>query len=123
MFTEEMKHITLSGETFPVKCDLLVLEKLQDRYGDIWEFEEKIIFWEKRDDGKTYDKLPEDIGAVNYALYLMVKEGIEIENETAEEKRTQLTMEQLIRKADVTPMEAARIVHDEFKECFKTKNR
>ena len=32
---EEMKQITLSGNAYPMKCDNLVLEKIQDKYGDL----------------------------------------------------------------------------------------
>ena len=40
---EGLNEIELSGEKFPIKCDLLVLEKAQEKYGDIEEFEKKIM--------------------------------------------------------------------------------
>ena len=39
---EKLNHIELSGESYPIKCDLLVLEKIQDEYGDLSDFENKL---------------------------------------------------------------------------------
>ena len=39
---EKIKYIELSGEEFPIKCDILVLEKIQDKYEDLSEFENKL---------------------------------------------------------------------------------
>ncbi len=43
---EEMNTIELTGRKYPIKCDLLVLEKIQDKYGTIGEFEQKLMTWE-----------------------------------------------------------------------------
>ena len=39
---EKLNHITLSGTEYPIKCDLLVLERIQDKYKDLAEFENKL---------------------------------------------------------------------------------
>ena len=36
---ESLKYIELSGEKFPIKCDMVVLEKIQEEYGNLDLFE------------------------------------------------------------------------------------
>ena len=36
---EEMNMIVLSGKEYPIKCDNLVLEKIQDKYEDLGKYE------------------------------------------------------------------------------------
>lgn len=123
---EKLNYITLSGVKYPIRCDLLVLEKLQDEFGSISDFENKILNWEKKvhPDGKEERtaKLP-DIYAVNEALYFMVDEGIEIHNETAEKKMEPVSRKEILRKADISFNTLAAQLHDEFARCFETKNR
>ena len=38
---ESLKYIELSGEKFPIKCDMVVLEKIQEEYGNLDLFEGK----------------------------------------------------------------------------------
>ena len=33
MFENKLNTITLSGKEYPMKCSILVLEKIQDKYG------------------------------------------------------------------------------------------
>ena len=39
MFENKLNTITLSGKEYPMKCSILVLEKIQDKYGTLEEFE------------------------------------------------------------------------------------
>ena len=39
---DKLNYIELSGELYPIKCDMLVLERIQDKYNDISEFENGI---------------------------------------------------------------------------------
>lgn len=122
---EGLNHIVLSGEEYPIKCDLLVLEKLQEEFGSIWDFEHKLLNWDwKEKDGKKIKvaKLP-DIHAVNFALPLMVHEGIDIANETADPKLSFVGDKELLRQVDIPLMDIAGIIHDEFARCFPTKNQ
>lgn len=43
---DKLNHITLSGEEYPIKCDMLVLERIQEEYGSLAKFERDIIGWE-----------------------------------------------------------------------------
>lgn len=123
---EKMHTIELSGETFPIKCDMLVLEQLQEIYGDLGKFEDRLLnlVTEKDEDGndiidkngnKQYKSAMPDPKAVNDGLCLMVEEGMEIEGKDPIERKM------LLRKNDKTLFELAEIVHKEFMECFKSK--
>lgn len=128
MLNNELNHITLSGKEYPVKCDMLVLEKIQDKFEDISEFENRLMGFtpsknadgtNKRDkNGNTLGitGVP-DIRALNFALCEMVREGLEIEGakEIPSDK-------EILQSVDLTPQELSEKLHEEFILCFKRKN-
>lgn len=128
MLYEDMRYITLSGEKFPIRCDLLVLEKIQDEFGDIAGFENKLIGFipAKEEDGTTKKDEegrtigisgPPDIHALLFALTSMTEEGLRCQEKDPEEK------EKLARMVDMSPKELSAILHDEFMRCFQRKNQ
>ncbi|MEZ3435739.1 MAG: hypothetical protein K1W34_14185 [Lachnospiraceae bacterium] len=130
---EELKNIILSGESYPIKCDLVVLEKIQEEFGSISEFESLLIPWEPKLDeegkevrgkeGKTlFQARFPSIKAVNSALYLMVKEGEEIIAECENRAPKVLSRNQIARRCDLTPLDIADQLHDEFLRCLRVKN-
>ena len=50
MFEKKLYTVNLSGTEYPIKCSISVLEKIQDAYGSIEEFEKKIAWKAKRND-------------------------------------------------------------------------
>lgn len=125
---EKVNHIELSGEAYPIRCDMAVLEKIQDKYGDLIAFEDLIYKFEPKLDDKgkpvknkegliigTYG-YPK-ISAVNDALYWFVEEGLDIE-----EPGKTISRKELIRNVDLPPIDLARMVHDEYVRCFERKN-
>lgn len=42
---EELNYIEMSGKKYPIKCDLVVLEKIQDEFGDLNEFEDGHVYY------------------------------------------------------------------------------
>lgn len=127
MLNNELNHITLSGTDYPIKCDMLVLEKIQNKYNDISEFENKLIGFtpSKNEDGTTkrdnkgntlgITGIP-DIRALNFALCAMIREGLEIEGKDPVDDNT------VIREIDMTPLDLSATLHTEFVNCFKRKN-
>lgn len=116
---DELSHITLSGKEYPLKCDLCVLEKLQDEFRNIDDFEHKITGWQGEEEPLS---MP-DVKAVNSALYWMVREGLEIE---AEEKKTSIEIpkkETLLRMVDEPYFMLSKKLHNEFVKCFISKNQ
>ncbi|HIY18263.1 MAG TPA: hypothetical protein IAA44_02560 [Candidatus Blautia avistercoris] len=130
---EELQTICLSGQEYPIKCDLLVLEKIQEKYPSIDEFEQELITWEPEVDEngeeilgengkpKIKGKFPEAKAVID-ALYWMACEGEEIAAE--KEKRAPKIPERkaLIRQVDITIVEVARPLYLEFCRCFNSKN-
>ena len=108
---------------------MLVLEKIQEDYGDISEFENKLIGFEPiynedgsaktNENGKSIGKstLP-DIKTVHYGLREFIKEGIEC---SAQE--TKYSEKDLIRMVDISIGELSDLLHEEFMRCFKRKNQ
>ncbi len=125
---EKLNHIELSGESYPIKCDLLVLEKIQDEYGDLSDFENKLTgFVPDIDEYGEYvrneggllvgkRKTPE-IKILRKMLIWMIEEGMEIEGE-----KNELSEKEIMRKADMSPGELGQILHEEFNRCFQRKN-
>lgn len=130
---EELKKITLSGEEYPIKCDLVALENIQEEFGSISEFEEKLMPWTpkldengkevKAKNGNTVymGRIP-DIKAVNTALYYMAREGEEIAAEREKRKPRPMSREKLVRKVDLAPVDLADQLHKEFMRCMNVKN-
>lgn len=130
---EKLNYVELSGEQYPIKCDMVVLEQAQEKYGNLTEFEAGLYkFTAKLDEdgnlvkneaGLIVGTVDEpDMKVVEDALYWMITEGLEIE---AEEKGTELktvTRKSLMRKADASPFAIAGALHDEFMKCYERKN-
>lgn len=125
---EKLNHIELSGESYPIKCDLLVLEKIQDEYGDLSDFENKLTgFVPDIDEYGEYVRNEEgllvgkrktpEIKTLRKMLIWMIEEGMEIEGE-----KNELSEKEIMRKADMSPGELGQILHEEFNRCFQRKN-
>lgn len=127
---DKLNYITLSGEEYPIRCDMLVLEQIQNEYGSIAKFEREIIAWEpaldengnevlkENGERKIRSKLP-SAKAVNDALYWMVSEGMDIEADKKNEACKEIKREELLRCVDMPYMKLADLVHDEFSRCFE----
>ncbi len=127
---ETPNKITLSGNEYPIKCDMLVLEKVQDKYGDLAKFEDKIRkFVPDVDADGNYIKNADglvighyeypEISALIDLTYWCICEGMDIEG--IEEGRPADRME-LMRLVDITPLELSEIMHTEYVGCFARKN-
>lgn len=124
MLNNDLNRIFLSGESYAIKCSLLVLEKIQDKYGDISKFEDKIIVFERSDEDEKKIKVHyPDPEAVCDALFWFCQEGETIEAEKRGEKPKELTRDGLARKVDTTIFNIATELHKEFMNCFRAKKR
>ncbi|MCI7181882.1 MAG: hypothetical protein SOY12_00645 [Schaedlerella sp.] len=130
---DRLQYIELSGERYPLKCDLLVLEKIQDEYKDISEAENRLTGFvpDKNEDG-TYVKNDDgyiighygmpDVKVLNQMLHWMVSEGFAVESDEKKLPIRDISKEELIRKIDMSPRELSDTIHEEFNRCFKRKN-
>jgi len=126
---EKTGKIILSGEEYPIKCDILVLEKIQEKYGDLSEFEGKIRKFVPDQDEKGnliqneeglyvgHYEYP-DITAMIDLLYWSVMEGAEIEGKQIEG----LDRKTIMRQIDLSPLELSEILHKEYTKAFERKN-
>lgn len=125
---EKVNYIELSGDSYPLKCDILVLEKIQEEYKNLTEFENNLTgFVPERDKDGEIVKNEEgymigsygipDAKTLRKALAWMVQEGMEIESGQAD-----ITEIELARKVDMSPVELGRVLKNEFSKCFERKN-
>ena len=82
-----MKHINSRGIEYPLTFNLNVMEKIQEKYGSY----EK---WGDLTGGKNSEV---NIEALKFGILEMINEGIDIENEGKEIKRSFLTDKQVGR--------------------------
>lgn len=129
---DKLNYIELSGEKYPYKCDLFLLEKIQEEYKDLSAYENMLTgFTPQRDDNGeivrneaglmvgTYET--PNIGFLKEALYNMISEGIEIAKEEGEEYEL-IDKDSILRKVDMSPRELSELLHEEFSRCFVRKN-
>lgn len=127
MFENELTYITLSGRDFPIRCDMKVLEEIQDKYSDLVKFENLIYphtpaldkdgKQKKNKEGDLlYNIGMPNIKAVNDALYFMVSEGLQVSGDEPVERN------ELLVYVDVSPQTIGEILAEEYDKCFVRKN-
>lgn len=127
ILNEYVNTVTLSGQVLPIRCDLYVLEQIQERYENLEDFEYRLMgFVPSRDEfgdviinekGNTEGRFTTpDIKVLGDALHMMVNEALEYAGaETMGEKK-------LKQMVDIPVSELSRKLHDEYLNCFKRKN-
>lgn len=149
---EKLNEIELQGKKYPIKCDLLVLEEIQNEFASLNEFEKGLITVEKIEEEKDEieEALEEELGErteedmerepgedakkiqykvkfpdmkkVSAALFFMVNEGEEITAELEGRDPVKYTRKELARKVGESVIRVANQLHDEFYRCFFTIN-
>lgn len=123
MFEKKLNTITLSGKEYPIKCSILVLEKIQDKYETLEAFEDDLsIFEDTKENEEIKVKFPK-MTALCDALYWMVQEGEEITAEEEGRKPVKYKRESLARKIDGSLFVTAQILKREFGRSFTSKNQ
>lgn len=119
MFGTELKRIELGGKNYPYKCTIGVLEKLQDKYGTLEDFEMELKFKNQQQENKEKRRLEVGIGALSFALASMIAEGMEIE-QSKENPVTEADI-RLYAGDEYGLFELFDVVNQEFTRCFQTK--
>lgn len=121
----EMTKFSFRGDVFPIRCDLLVLEKIQTKVGDIMDAENLIRGFKPRvDQDGVIDTttgrwtIP-DISLVTQALVWMMEEARAVTNGQYSIPTTQ----DLKQQDDYTINELATIVFKEFSLCIAGKKK
>lgn len=121
---EAVNTIVLSGVTYPIKCDILVLEKIQQKYEDIREFEKKLVPYLGSREKKETDAEGNYPSAETLldALTWMINEGEAILADTQNKEANVHSREELARKNDLSVFKLANTLYIEFTNCFMAKN-
>ena len=115
-----------------MKMDLNVLETIQNEYGTINEFERDILglkFAKDADGKQLFNDEGEpkmiigetSIRAIKVALPAMINEGLEIEAEEAGKEFEPVEESYIFRNCNVSYELLGKMIHEEFKRCFKVK--
>ena len=116
----ELKKIKIN-ETIelPIRCDLYVLDMLQQEFGSIEEFEKKLLGI-REENGKSVVGEP-SVNAVAHALPLMIMEGMDIDKEINGRHYEINTVKHLIALTTRNYRELAAELHAEMRRCFAKK--
>lgn len=121
----EMTKFSFRGDSFPIRCDLLVLEKIQDKTGDIMDAENLIRGFKPRVDSDgvidttTGRWTIPDISLVTQSLVWMMEEARAVTNGQYSIPTTQ----DLKQQDDYTINDLATIVYKEFSSCIAGKKK
>lgn len=128
----KVDHITWNGKQYPVYCDLRVLDKIQNEFETITQFErallgQEIVYDEdgnaERDDAGNIikkDKEPSIMAAVR-GFYLMLEEGRRIE-ESQGIKVDPISEDDILNYAG-NFYTLGLLVHGIFMKCFASKKK
>lgn len=122
---ETMTKFSFRGDSFPLRCDLLVLEKIQDKVGDIMDAENLIRGFKPRVDSDgvidttTGRWTIPDISLVTQSLVWMMEEARAVTNG----QYSIPSAKDLKQQDDYTINDLATIVYREFSSCIAGKKK
>jgi len=127
----DIPTIELSGEKYPVYCDLYVFQQIQEKM-DINDFERKIIGVRivrdengqpVFDDNKRFklEYVGPDVNTLIFGLTLMINEGLLIRSEQEEGELESVDEKYVARISDMSVIELSNIVHEAFGRCCGSK--
>ncbi len=131
----KMERIEINGTSYPIRCDMNVLEEIQDERGiSISQFEREMIGAVILRDEEGKPQINDDmtlklikgnpkIKTLMMALELFINEGLAIEAEEKGTKLKRVTESDLRRECDMSPEELSGILHKEFARCVAVKKK
>lgn len=125
----EIARIKLS-DTYevPFRCDLYVLNAIQDKYGTIEAFERELVGLHEKEgskdvSGDEYEMREPSIKAVLFALPMMVREGFRAEKEENDREIPDMNDMQLVLNIRRDYRLIANDIHEELGRCFGIKKK
>lgn len=123
--SDELTKFEYNGSEYPLRCDLVVLEKIQNFVGDIIEAEDKLRGYKPRvDKDGIVDRtigtwtFP-DVALVTQALVWMMEEGKEVTGGDYDIP----TVEEMKQQDEYSLNEMALPVFNEFERCIAGKKK
>ena len=125
---EKLNKVTIGGKKIPIKCDFAVLQMIQEEFGTLKNFEQKLIgmipvldkdgntVYETKNGVETikFTTTEPNLKALALALTLMINEGKKQAEEQGEEP-TDFDYKKAIAEADFSIVEVAVELHTEYR--------
>lgn len=132
MLNNKMTKIMTEDMEYPLICTFNVLEYIQNKYGTIADFEQRVsgvVQKEKSGSDKPqYTYTPINIAAMLDGMTAMINEGIKIKHEKTgflDEEQVLIGQKdtgRILRSAGISLADAANIVLEELVDCIVPKN-
>lgn len=130
---EKLEKIKVGGYELPIRCDINILGTIQEEFGSMVAFEQKLIGMNPilddrgkqvtREDGTiAYTMGEPSIHAIAYALPLFIIEGIAQAEEQGEDY-SDIDWKPSVKDADFNYIEVALALYNEFQRCFHRKKK
>ena len=131
---EKMNTVTIGKKKVPIKCNLAVLVRIQEEYGTLKEFEQKLIgmhpvldkngdpvYVTGADGSETlkFKTTEPSLKAITFCLPMMLNEGKKQAEEQGEEYDYDYS--KALDDADFSIVEIAVELHNEYRRCFDRK--
>ena len=132
---EKLNTVRIGDKKIPIKCNFSVLQLLQEEFGTLRTFEQKLIgmipvldengepVYEINADGIEaikYKTGEPNLKAIATALPLMINEGRRQAKEQGEDD-VEYDYKKAIAEADFSIIEVALDLHNEYRRCFDRK--
>lgn len=111
----DLKRINLSGDEYPLLCTIPLLKDIQDEFGSVTEFSEKLMPSKKEDGKKVLDdsRLP-DAKAIEFALPRMINDGIRYYNKYHDLEMNPVKADEIFIKNDQPLFGVAMAIYTEL---------
>ena len=130
---EKLEKVKVGEYDLPIRCDINILGIIQEEFGSMMTFEQKLIGINpvKDKDGKPvikedgtmdYTMGEPNIHAIAFALPLFIIEGIAQAEEQGEDY-SEVDWKPALKDADFNYIEIALSMYREFERCFKRKKK
>ena len=127
---EKLNTVRIGTKKLPIKCDFNILQILQEEFGTLKNFEQKLIGMVPvldKDGNQVYENetmkfttTEPNLRAIAVALPLMINEG-KIQAQAQGETETDFDYKTAIAEADFSIIEVAVDLHNEYRRCFDRK--
>ena len=131
---EKLNKVTIGGKKIPIKCDFAVLQIIQEEFGTLKNFEQKLIgivpvldkdgnqVYETKNGNETlkFKTTEPSLKAIALVLPIMINEGRKQMEEQGEEP-TDFDYKKAIAEADFSIIDVALEIHNEYRRCFDRK--
>lgn len=132
---EKMNTVRIGGKKLPIKCNFSVLQRLQEEFGTLKQFEQKLIGMNPVLDEKgdfiyeinaagqeviKYTTSEPSLKAIGLALPIMINEG-KLQAERQGDEIEDFDYKEAIKEADFSIIDVAVDLHNEYRRCFDRK--